>query len=404
MQPEFSDDQLQALQKVDTWLKGKDPKFFSLFGCAGTGKTTIARYLADSTNGLVYFASFTGKAAQVLRLAGCPEASTIHSLIYSPTHRSQKRLKEIELNISRLTAESPQAIRADLERQLAIEKQNASRPMFNLKSDSPLAYASLCIIDECSMIDEQIGTDLLSFGVPILALGDPGQLPPVKGQGFFTQREPDHLLTQIHRQAQGSPILKLATMARMGQDIPYGDYGANCTVVDKLTPEMALEADQIIVGRNKTRKWTNTRVRTLKGLSGDPVPGDRLVCLRNNHEKELLNGSLWTVDELVAGGPEDGDDVGILTVYPEAGDGPPIETVAHMHYFRGYEDQLPWYDKTDADEFDFGYAITAHKSQGSQWDHVLIIDESTSFAQYKNKWLYTAITRACKRVTIYRKP
>lgn len=391
----FSPDQRLAIQKVQEWLDGPRPEFFSLMGCAGTGKTTLAKYLAAQAKGPVHFLSYTGKAALVMRNAGCVGAQTIHSLIYEPQERSRARLGELEVALAALPAEAPQRERDELLRQLKIEQENVERPLFKLKSDSDLAHAALGIVDECSMIDQTIGSDLLSFGTPILALGDPGQLPPIRGEGYFTKRKPDHLLTEIHRQAKESPIIQMATTVRTGGELQLGQYG-NCAVVEKNTPEMALAADQIIVGLNATRKWVNNRIRQLKGFSGPPQPGDKLVCLRNNkHEPALLNGSLWTVIEC-----DPGIDTCYLLLKPFQEPGPEIGCIAHLHHFEGREEQLSWYEKLDANEFDFGYAITAHKSQGSQWDDVLIIDESRVFKQDARRWLYTAITRSIKRVTV----
>jgi exodeoxyribonuclease-5 len=75
------------------------------------------------------------------------------------------------------------------------------------------------------MVDEALGRDLMSFGTPILVLGDPGQLPPISGGGFFTEHEPDFLLTEIHRQARDNPIIRLAMHVREGNEIMHGDYG-----------------------------------------------------------------------------------------------------------------------------------------------------------------------------------
>ena len=58
------------------------------------------------------------------------------------------------------------------------------------------------------MVDEELGRDLLSFGTPVLVLGDTAQLPPVKGGGFFTDAEPDAMLTEVHRQAADNPIIR----------------------------------------------------------------------------------------------------------------------------------------------------------------------------------------------------
>jgi exodeoxyribonuclease V len=394
--PIFSPDQLAAIEKFKKWHAGPNPEFFSLMGQAGCGKTTLAKYLADFVSGPVYFCAFTGKAALVMRQSGCPGAQTIHSLIYSPTERSKTRLKEIEAALASFPDDGPPEALVDLHQQLQIEQENMKRPMFKLRSDSELRYASLCIIDECSMIDEQIGKDLLSFGRPILALGDPGQLPPVRGEGYFTRAKPNHLLTEIHRQAKESPIIQMATTVRTGGRLQLGQYG-NCSVIEKATEQIAMEADQIIVGRNKTRANINRRTREVLGYPKDePVPGDKLVCLRNNHELGLLNGSLWELLEIEAGTETCWMRV---RAYQEP-EGQIIECVAHMHYFQRRADELDHWDKRDAEEFDFGYAITCHKSQGSQWGNVLVIDESECFGPNASKHLYTAITRAMHKVTV----
>jgi len=397
-------DQARAIEKFNKWFNGKSPKFFSLIGPAGTGKTSLAKYLAANVAGQVYFMAFTGKAALVMRQAGCPLASTIHSFVYAPQERSRVRLLELRKHVAEFPPDGQPEELDDLMDQLRIEETNATRPMFKLRSDSPIRYASLIVIDECSMIDEQIGKDLLSFNVPILALGDPGQLPPVFGQGYFTRPKPNHLLTQIHRQALDSPIIQMATTVRTGGTLKPGCYG-NCEVIEASkspeakarVQELVMAADQIIVGRNKTRQNINRRTREVLGYPEKlPVPGDKLICLRNNHDLGLLNGSLWELEEIDVFT----DDQAQLVVKPYQQPGPPITCIAHMHHFQRRIKELDHWDRRDAEEFDFGYAITCHKSQGSQWGNVLVIDESDCFRENASKHLYTAITRAISKVTV----
>jgi exodeoxyribonuclease-5 len=396
---DFSNDQLVALDKCKTWLGGRSPSVFTLYGCAGTGKTTLAKFLAADVSGSIYFVAFTGKAAEVLQRSGCPNARTVHSLIYSPKSACQKRLTGLEAQLSQLPEDALESVRDKLLGEIAAERKNASRPMFSLKADSEIKFASLVVVDECSMVSNQMGSDLLSFGVPILALGDPGQLPPVGAKGFFDESRPDHLLTSIHRQAGGSPIIELATKARLGETLEYGDYGQNCRVIEKATPEMAIEADQIICGRNKTRAAINKRTRSLLDLDPDgPVIGDKLICGRNNSENGLLNGSQWILESF----QKVMDDVGMVTVAPHMDSGPSVSTTCHMHFFEGREKELAPYMQGECDKFEYGYAVTCHKAQGSQWDDVLIFDESHAFGPDRHKWLYTSITRAAKSVTIVR--
>jgi exodeoxyribonuclease-5 len=176
----WSPQQDAALAAVARWLKAGEPRVFRLFGYAGTGKTTLARHIAESAGGDVAFAAFTGKAAHVMRGKGCKGATTIHSLIYRT------------------------------------RGEDENGPTFTLNDDSAAGKSALIVIDECSMVDEEIGRDLLSFGKPVLVLGDPAQLPPIAGGGFFTSAEPDVMLTEVHRQAFDDPIIRMSMIVREG--------------------------------------------------------------------------------------------------------------------------------------------------------------------------------------------
>ncbi|MEE4212120.1 MAG: AAA family ATPase [Parvularcula sp.] len=363
----WSPQQDEALKAASHWLKKRDSQVFRLFGYAGTGKTTLAQELAQDAGGDVVFGAFTGKAAHVLRQKGCEGAQTIHSLIYRPA--------------------------------VGEDEDPGENPMFTIRRDAPAGDAALIIIDECSMVDEELGRDLLSFGAPVLVLGDPAQLPPVKGGGFFTDAEPDVMLTEVHRQAAESAIVRLSMQIREG-DIPdYGDHGELRVIAKKdMDPDIVLDADQVLVGTNRTRHRYNERLRQRLDFDGnEPCVGERLVCLRNNKQKGLLNGSMWTVKarngkkrgmlrlDLV---PEDGGRTARVSVLPE--------------FFTGDAADIPWQRKRGSDEFDFGYALTVHKAQGSQWDDVVLFDESYAFREHKMAWLYTGVTRAAEKLTLVR--
>ncbi|MBB3936588.1 ATP-dependent DNA helicase [Aureimonas phyllosphaerae] len=371
----FSPQQDEALTRVADWLKRGDQPIFRLFGYAGTGKTTLARHFAEGIEGGVQFAAFTGKAAQVLRSKGAKSAKTLHSLIYRP--RGEEATDDETTGTARVS------------------------PTFSLNRQSPVAKAKLVVVDECSMVDEALGRDLLSFGTPILVLGDPGQLPPVSGGGFFTEAEPDFLLTEIHRQARDNPILALALEAREGRPLSFGDHGA-AKVISKreVDRDEVLAADQVLVGTNRTRRLYNNRLRELKGFTGPlPQSGDKLVCLRNDPAKGLLNGSLWQV---MTASPEKTKPGTNLIIKPDDDD---IDKGAAKikllrEAFENPSAEVPWATKKRYDDFDYGYALTVHKAQGSQWDHVMLFDESWAFKDSRERWLYTAITRAAERLTI----
>ena len=364
----FTPHQDAALKAVADWLKagpgqGGTPQMFRLFGFAGTGKTTLARHVAQWVDGKVLFAAFTGKAALVMRSKGCAGASTIHSLIYR-------------------TRESGDEV-----------------PSFDLWDDAPASKASLIVIDECSMVDAELGRDLMSFGVPLLVLGDPAQLPPIQGGGFFTEAEPDAMLTEVHRQAADNPIVRLSMDIREGRDLEPGRYGESEVVArDALDPARVLDADQVLVGRNATRRAYNARMRLRRGFAGEmPATGDKLVCLRNNKRKGLFNGALWSVKEK----PTTRRDFISMRLKPEDGfAGKGIKVSVRPECFTGGIEGVEWMMRKHYDEFDYGYVLTVHKAQGSQWDDVVLFDESVAFGESRQRWLYTGVTRAAKRLTV----
>ena len=363
--PQWSPEQAAALNQVGRWLVAGEPQVFRLFGYAGVGKTTLARRLAESAAGETAFAAFTGKAALVMRSKGCAGASTIHALIYR-----------------------------------ASEGEDGA-PTFTLNHDGPASRAALIVIDECSMVDAELGRDLLSFGKPILVLGDPAQLPPVKGGGFFTEADPDVMLTEIHRQAEDDPIIRLSAIVRSGGELAYGQYGESRVIRrDEIEAADVLAADQTLVGTNRTRRLYNQRIRQLQGLEELlPAAGDKLVCLRNDRTKGLINGGLWRVETLSS--PR--KDFIRMTVRSEDDPGRAAVKVAVLkQFFEGLDAELPYAARRESDEFDYGYALTVHKAQGSQWDAVVLFDESRAFREHRARWLYTGLTRAARRLTVVR--
>jgi exodeoxyribonuclease V len=352
-----------ALHAVAAWLKRGKPQTFRLFGYAGTGKTTLAKKIAEDVKGEVAFGAFTGKAALVMRAKGCAEARTIHSLIY--------RASETE----------------------------TGEPSFDLNEDSAVARSKLVIIDECSMVDAELGRDLLSFGAPVLVLGDPGQLPPMKGGGFFTGTDPDMMLTEVHRQASDNPILQLSMLVREGKRLSPGSYG-ECRVITRagVDEDMVTGAGQLLVGLNRTRRSYNLRMRELLGrTTAFPEAGDKLVCLKNNHKKGLLNGGIWHVKSTA---PARKKKLMIDIISEDEAAGKPRRIGVLPEFFQGLEDTLTPPMRKDSDEFDYGYALTVHKAQGSQWDNVILFDESFAFREHRARWLYSGITRAAKQLTI----
>lgn len=409
----WSPQQDKALLDVSRWLNGgtKTKQVYRLWGYAGTGKTTLAKQLSESVPGKVLFAAYTGKAALILRNKGCPNASTIHKLIYTPTGNRTQTYNEIRQSIR--DREKAMTVEGATEEQIArdatinklkdllkVEEKEAKKPRFKLNPDSELKDASLLVIDEASFVDVPMGEDLESFDKPILVLGDPAQLPPIKGFGYFINDEPDTLLTEIHRQASDNPIIHLATLARNRKAPPLGKYGESCVIRKselKQQPHLAMQADQVICGLNATRNAGNQRIREMLGRQGQlPVCRDKLVCLRNWHEMGLLNGGLFEVLSVDAQG-EQFFDLSVTSL---------DDAVTHhdlpsdaAYYLSDGKEGLPFWEN-QVFRSDFGYVLTTHKMQGSQCDNGLLIDESGSFRQDKWKHLYTGITRCAEKITI----
>lgn len=376
--------QAEALALIDLWYRDPSRQVFYLAGYAGTGKSTMARKVYDIVRKVkgrrprIEIATYTGKAALVLKTKGWALARTIHSLIY--------KLDE--------------------------QEGDDGEPVFILNRESDLYDADLLIIDEVSMVGQEVGADLVSFGKKILVLGDPGQLPPIDGAGYFTAGQPDFLLTEIHRQALDSPIIRWATAVRTGRGLSGLNWSEGDSQVMKraftakgskpplhLYSTFGVAANQTICGLNATRHVFNAKLRQLEmpGCpAGQPIVGDKLICLKNNHEKGLLNGGMWKVEST----PELMDRAWRMEVTSLDLEGVQCEINVPMEFFTGTAGDLQKSDLFEKDQFDFGYAITCHKSQGSQWDKVFIYNENWAFRENAARWLYTAITRAAKSVVI----
>ena len=357
--------QFDALERLAHWIEHEtaDKPVFRLFGYAGTGKTTLARVFAATLDKPVAFCAFTGKAALRMEQAGCPDAGTLHSLLYIPEEGAGGRIRWVR------------------------------------RKAGPITEACLIILDEASMVSEELARDLMSFGKPVLVLGDPAQLPPIEGDGFFMRQSPDVLLTAIERTASGNPLLALATAAREGTPIRVGIYGDSEVVRDTDLEKIDLLAfDQVIVGSNKLRHALNLGIRKLLERS-DPLPvvGDRLIGLHNDSEVDVRNGEQFVV--VAVNGIDEFEDTLVLEVQsldrPKA---PLIEVKVPPACFT--EEKVDFRGWCEAQFMTYAYAITAHKSQGSEWDSVLVIDQSNKFREEARRWLYTALTRARERVTM----
>ena len=432
-----SDTQHRAIAAIKHWfsLETERKQVFRLFGYAGTGKSTVLKFALGElglephrTRGDgegcvpgVVTATFTGKAALVLRRKGTP-ARTIHSLIYSVIEATEEEVEAAEQKITEAMADARQLSgfdRTTAEATIEAMRQAVSemkRPRFALNPKSDAAHAKLIVLDEVSMVGEEMARDLMSFGKPILVLGDPGQLPPIQGEGAFTKNAPDIMLTEIHRQAAESAIIRLATMARQGEPIGFGQYDAHVWKMRKadVTPEQALRGGQVICGMNATRLQLNNAMRQAAGFGPGWLPtspAEKIVCLKNQNDLGLINGMFLSLDAVV----DEASHYFSAVVTDEDGNriGPPQQdgSRGRLRIYKGhFEDHIAfdkhrhdrdWRTKRMLTEATFGWAITGHKSQGSQWENVVVWDDGLGRTeQDRRRWLYTTITRAERGLVI----
>lgn len=389
----LSPDQQKNLENLIDWYTSKKRKsFITLGGYAGTGKTTLISHLAQKLHKnnkklAVSFCSYTGKATRVLKnklhekykqakknqespiVTTKDSISTIHSLIYTPIVDSQDQI-------------------------IGWDKKE------KLNTD-------LIIIDEASMVDNKIWKDLLSYKIPIIAVGDHGQLPPIKGK-FNLMENPNLKLEKIHRQAKGNPIIKYSILAREEGKVPVGTKSSPSGKVTKISqtdPYAQNEMENkigdytndtmILCGYNNTRTRLNKFIREAQGFTTpEPQRNDRVICLRNNYEKNIFNGMLGTIREI-----REEDEKWYKAL---------IEMDDEKNMYDGYISREQFNNPQSlnfteqrsktvhGDLFDFGYALTVHKAQGSQSPKVILFEQ-----RFKNmddemwkKWLYTGITRA----------
>jgi exodeoxyribonuclease V len=409
---DFTTDQRNAIDAISEWVENGDDQVLTMGGYAGTGKTTLLGYLPELLpETRIIYATPTGKALSVLKgkLPENADIRTLHSLLYHPViysvcKSSGQLCKQGEVCDVHKTNKKPKS-----------ECQTEDRVSFKDKESRPVA--DLIIVDEASMVTEQVFEDLLKTRIPILAVGDHGQLPPVKDL-FRLMESPDIRLEEIHRQAKDSPIIELSIMARTSGHIPVGDYGDG---VKKLrrgpTPPDPREFDAIICGKNSTRVKINQLVRRVYGHEGDPKPGEPIICLRNFKHRGYFfhNGMLGRIvkvgrlvdSNMIFEGNETYKAWEAIIACPEMTDKKGntllIEVFMMQNQFNRTKTiqatNLPGSDKLPPTLWDYGYALTCHKMQGSQEEKVLVFEEKIYNTDYR-KWLYTAVTRASKELVI----
>lgn len=386
----------------------------TLGGYAGTGKSTLIAEVRKSLpdNWRVAFCAFTGKATGVMKekllkvnaLNGNDIISTIHSLCYS--------------------------VREDPE---------TKQKVFHRR---PYLDYNLIIVDEASMVNKDLFNDLRYYRIPLLFVGDHGQLPPISTDDFNLMSNPVIKLEEVHRFGEDSALLDLSIMARQGEDIPFKRFDEHVVKTNENDPIVNdfimnnlgdFSNGICLCATNNTRVDVNQLIRLNYGIISDiedkiPRLNDRVVCLRNNHSlaEPIYNGMLGTIrglsmvkqiedayslsavmdDGFIYNGLANREPFGQMK-YKE--DGKEFITVRELMQMKS---KLTVFERKKLrkmgskklyfDSFDFGYCLTVHKSQGSEWGNVMLFEEACGAwdDDYKRKWMYTAITRSNNNLLI----
>jgi exodeoxyribonuclease-5 len=417
---ELAKDQTAAYDAIQHWLAEPDaPQHFVLGGYAGTGKTFLMQHLVNNMDRPVICATPTGKAADVLKskMPKSVKVSTIHHLLYSPVDSSlSAKIARLQYKIETAEGDTKKLQRI-LDKMIAkFEAEGDEDDVeFTKSAHEILMSKPLIIIDESSMVTMRMYNDFIETGCRLLFVGDPFQLPPVAGdnpsaeqQGVLDVLGTDAELTEIKRQALESPIIRIAHAIRHNEN-PNKHFDktlANKVDRNRLRPEHYLRADQVICGTNKTRHQINRAARIELGhqhphLSYElPVAGDKIICTMNKHKYTWINGVIHeAVSDAQMG--EFGNHTIDVLYQDELREGIEIYDFnfrCNYHDPRELKDYkiTDWREKMELIELDYAYGITCHKSQGSEWDKVLVVQDW--FFGDKERWLYTAVTRAKEKL------
>lgn len=365
-------------------------KYTVISGYAGTGKSTLVRFIIEALNvpeEAVCFATFTGKAAQVLLKKGNKNVRTLHKLLY-------KSFPKPDGTFTRIPVEE-------------------------------VPY-KIVVVDEVSMAPKTLMALLASYDVHIICLGDPFQLPPIdKNEDNHLLDHPHVFLDEIMRQAQESEIIRLTMDIREGKRIaPMQGNEVVIIKKDELNTGMLEWADQVLCATNKTKDNLNAQMRLLAGINNlKPQDGDKIICSMNYWEffggngDPLINGTigwiknsyntfvqlpywannkqipilccdLFSDDEVSFNGLNLDRDLIITGKYS-------LDSKTEYRLAKNPKTRhlIPM-------EFNYGYAITTHKAQGSEWSKVLVIEEDFPYGTEHARWLYTAATRASEKLVV----
>lgn len=375
--PDFTSDQVRAIEAIRAWL-GTSEKTLKLGGLAGTGKSFVVGQLVKMiVPRIAVVCAYTGKAAFELRRKGVENACTMHRVLYG----------------LQLFCQSCEHVFSTGEPEDKCPKCDSNRDVVTKWKRHPIITADLVIVDEASMLAREHVEDLEAAAKKVLYVGDHGQLEPI-GDDPGIMADPDIRLEQIHRQAAGSPIIQFAHRVRMRSHPATFTERGDVTVRFGFRTSDLMNYDAIICGYNRTRVDLNRKVRKIRGFEGPPKIGERLICLQNDSEIGVFNGMLVFVRRV----RDTNEHIIELDLENEIGE----------RFFR-VPALLSQFDRESKPKervarglglFDFGYAMTCHKAQGSQWPKVAVL-EQIGRSWTASRWRYTAATRASQKLDYF---
>lgn len=371
-------------------------KYTVIAGYAGTGKSTLVRYIIDALDieeDRVCHCAFTGKAAEVLKKKGNKNVATLHRLLY----------------------------------------EHIPRPAGGFfRKPKPFIDYDVIVVDEVSMAPKSLMELLFKHQVYVICLGDPFQLPPIdKDEDNHLLDDPHIFLDEIMRQEEDSEIIQLTMKIRNQEPIDYFN-GNEVKIIpySDLNTGVLQWGDQILTATNAKRQAINNQMRALQGRTGEPVDGDKIICLRNYWEDSSLNGdalingtigilqnSFQTWREIPRFIQSDIRKFDVLVgdlVVPETNDVYQMTEMDRQMIITGEKccdwrlsyklgKLRPKYGEIVPKEFTYAYAITTHKSQGSEWPKVVVLEEKFPFDKTEHaRWLYTACTRSSEKLVLVR--
>lgn len=389
----WNEGQQRGLDAFQDWRKNPN-RPFCLQGFGGTGKSTITDEFLNilGSDVRVLCMGPTGKSARVLTQKTGRPSSTAHKALYTP---KRDEISNLKVKLTEIYTEEhvDEEIIAQIEQRIDELEKDGSSVSFVLKMGAGEG-ADVLLVDEYSMIPENIHKDILSIGKPLIMVGDPGQLPPVKARAGWDSIEPDVVLEKIERTSgEGAGINLAAQAVRLDRPMENGP-GFQMHPKKSLDWEHYSSADVVLAGTHVVRKHLNKGIRRFLGRpEGYPVEGDVLMCLSNNPAFGVVNGTMFKVLKILRDSPKTvtalvEDDVGSEIILP-------------------FWKQTLMDDEVSTSKVPFsavpavwGNCITVHKSQGSEWPHVIVTD-SWRGSDY-DRWLYTAITRGSRHVDFVR--